>query len=174
MNPEQIFVEALARYERPLFAYARGITGETESARDAVQETFLRLSQQDLAVLAPRLAPWLFLVCRRCALDFRRKAATHPVIHPEQEEAVAEDPTPCEQAARAEEAEQLRALVGKLPPRQREVVQLRFEGGLSYKEMSEVLRISVSQVGVQLHHALQTLRSSWFRTTGSTRPALPL
>ena len=165
MHPEQIFAEALERYERPLFAHARGITGDPESARDAVQETFLRLSRQDLVALSPRLAPWLFLVCRRCALDACRQAKKHPLAEPDRAgaELVAAGPSPAEEAVRAEEADRLRGLVAHLPARQRELVQMRFEGGLSYKEMSEVLRISVSQVGVQLHQAMVTLRQGWFR-----------
>lgn len=73
MSPEEIIDQALRRYERPLISYARDITGDVDSARDAVQETFLRLSRQNVSVLAPRLAPWLFLVCRNCALDHKRK-----------------------------------------------------------------------------------------------------
>lgn len=73
MSPEEIIQEALARYERPLISHAKAITGDLESARDAVQETFLRLSRQDVSALAPRLAPWLFLVCKNCALDHLRK-----------------------------------------------------------------------------------------------------
>jgi RNA polymerase sigma-70 factor (ECF subfamily) len=167
MQPEQIFLEALERYERPLYAHARTITGEAESARDAVQETFLRLSRQNLEILAPRLGPWLFLVCRRCALDACRRAKSHPVADPGRAEieTASADPSPAEQAVREEEAARVRELVGRLPTRQRELVQLRFEGGLSYKEMSEVLRISVSQVGVELHHALRALRRDWFQAS---------
>src|SRR6478736_5380476 len=71
MSPEEVIDLALERYERPLIGYARSITGDPESARDAVQETFLRLSRQNLAALERRLAPWLFFVCRArpCAKD---------------------------------------------------------------------------------------------------------
>ncbi|MFM8808493.1 MAG: RNA polymerase sigma factor, partial [Chthoniobacterales bacterium] len=69
MSPEQIITEALNRYERILVSYAKEITGDLESARDAVQETFLRLSRQDVVALESRLRPWLFLVCRNCAID---------------------------------------------------------------------------------------------------------
>ncbi|MGC1479310.1 MAG: sigma factor [Chthoniobacterales bacterium] len=73
MTSESVIRTALERYEKPLVAYAAGIAGDLGSARDAVQETFLRLSRQDVVALEPRLAPWLFFVCRNCALDHRRK-----------------------------------------------------------------------------------------------------
>lgn len=162
MTPEQIIVEALDRYERPLISHAKEITGDLESARDAVQETFLRLSKQDVAALEPRLRPWLFLVCRNCALDHRRKVVRFVDAQPEAERA-SDAPTPEACAMAAEEGSRLHALVEALPPRQREVVRMKFEGGLSYKEMAEVLGLSVSNVGVQLHEALTALRRQWSR-----------
>ena len=54
MSSEEIIDSALARYERVLISFARAITGDPESARDAVQETFLRLSRQGF--VGPRVA----------------------------------------------------------------------------------------------------------------------
>jgi DNA-directed RNA polymerase specialized sigma24 family protein len=73
MTPEQIITEALDNHESLLIGYAREITEELKSAKDAGQETFLQLSRQNLDVLQPRLRPWLFVVCRSCALDHVRK-----------------------------------------------------------------------------------------------------
>ncbi len=162
MSPLEIIDCALQRYERPLISYARAITGDLESARDAVQETFLRLSKQDVTALEPRLAPWLFFVCRNCALDHCRKIVrfSQDAIDEEQP---SDDPTPAAEAVAAEDGARLRQLVARLPQQQRELVKLKFEGDLSYKEMSETLRISVSLVGVQLHEAMQTLRAHWNR-----------
>ncbi len=162
MTPEQIITEALGRYERVLISYAKEITGEVESAKDAVQETFLRLSRQNVMDLQPRLRPWLFLVCRNCALDHRRKIvrfSTDPV----EDDRASEDPSPDTSAMAAEEGMRLQELVARLPPQQRELVKLKFEAGLNYKEMAETLKTSVSTVGVQLHDAMQTLRRQWNR-----------
>lgn len=162
MSPEQIIDHALERYERPLISYARSITGDLESARDAVQETFFRLSRQDLVALEPRLAPWLFFVCRNCALDHCRKVVrfTSEALD---EDKPGDEPAPDAQAVAAEDGQRLRHLVDQLPERQRELVKLKFEAGLSYKEMSETTRMSVSHVGVQLHEAINTLRRLWHR-----------
>ena len=146
MTPEQIITQALDDYESLLISYAREITGELESAKDAVQETFLRLSSQNLNVLQPRLRPWLFVVCRNCALDHERAS---------------DDPAPDERAMVSEEGRRLWDLVAGLPLQQREIVKLKFEAGLSYKEMAETLKTSVSTIGVQLHEAMQTLRARW-------------
>ncbi len=162
MSPEHLIDRALERYERPLISYAKGITGELESAKDAVQETFLRLSKQDVVALEPRLAPWLFFVCRNCALDHCRKVARFTTEGLDEERA-GEEPTPAANAVAAEDGDRLRQLVSQLPDQQRELVKLKFEAGLSYKEMSETMRMSVSNVGVQLHEAMGTLRRLWNR-----------
>ncbi len=163
MSPEQIIEDALARYERPLISHAKAITGDIESARDAVQETFLRLSRQDVPLLVPRLAPWLFFVCRNCALDHARKIVRFQEGALEEESQASEGPGPSGEVERREDVTLLRRLVSELTPREQELVRLKFEADLSYKEIGEALRISVSNVGVQLHNAIQTLRTSWKR-----------
>jgi RNA polymerase sigma-70 factor (ECF subfamily) len=64
---------AVERFEGPLARYAFRIVGEMESARDIVQETFLKLCGQDRDRVEPHLAEWLFTVCRNRALDVLRK-----------------------------------------------------------------------------------------------------
>jgi RNA polymerase sigma-70 factor (ECF subfamily) len=162
MSPETLFDHALERYERPLISYARTITGDLESARDAVQETFLRLSKQDITKIESRLAPWLFFVCRNCALDHCRKIVRFSGTAVD-DNVPDTGPSPSEQASSAEDATQLRALIERLPVQQQELVKLKFEAGLSYKEIGEAMRMSVSNVGVQLHNAIQTLRQQWNR-----------
>lgn len=167
MSPEEIITGALDRFERPLVSYAKEITGDLEAARDAVQETFLRLSRQDVCKLEPRLAPWLFFVCRNCALDHVRKVVRFS-DDPVNEDHATDDPSPDTKAMAAEDADHLRMLVSRLPQQQRELIKLKFEAGLSYKEMAETLKTSVSTVGVQLHEAMLTLRRNWNRPSPVT------
>ena len=76
-NPRQCLQDAVARYHRPLVAYAMSRTGNLERARDAAQDTLLKLCQQSSDKLEqdiqPRLAPWLFTVCRNQVIDLHRK-----------------------------------------------------------------------------------------------------
>ena len=127
MSPEEIIDVALERYERPLISYARTITSDLEAARDAVQETFLRLSRQDVKALEPRLAPWLYFVCRNCALDHVRKILRFPT-DPIDEKFPAQNADPAVEAALAEEDERLKWMIAQLPRQQRELVHLKFRG----------------------------------------------
>lgn len=159
MPPEQFITLAIERFEKPLVSYARQITGDLDAARDAVQETFLRLSRQDLEALEPRLAPWLYFVCRNCALDHRRKSARHLELLEDQDLPV--DMCPRRLLIAEEDREKLAALVAALPARQRELLKLKFEGDLSYKEMAAVMKMSISHIGVQLHETIKSLKTLW-------------
>src|SRR5215211_6326161 len=71
-DPDWI-VAVARRYERPLLAYVRRLLGDPDRGRDVVQDAFLQLCRQPRAEVEPRLAPWLFAVCRRRVVDILRK-----------------------------------------------------------------------------------------------------
>lgn len=80
----------------------------------------------------------------------------HLLDEPERTQAPPEDPARA--AVRQESEGRLLHFVQELPPRQQEVVWLRFRGGLSYKEIGEITRRPAGTVGSLLHEALKRLR----------------
>ena len=67
-------------------------------------------------------------------------------------------PTPMEQVAAASERKMVAAAMGKLPPRERTVVQLHYFSGVRFKQISTMLGVSEPRIS-QLHsRALQRLR----------------
>ncbi len=152
--------DTLRRYELPLTQYAARITGCRERARDAVQDTFLRLGKLAPGTLendAP--AKWLFTVCRHRALDICRKEQRMTYLDKDTAESEpASEPGPAELLARKEAAGFLLRILEKLPPRQQEVIQLKFQNGLSYREISDITQLSVSNVGFLIHRGLKALR----------------
>ncbi|UCE60966.1 MAG: sigma-70 family RNA polymerase sigma factor [Phycisphaerales bacterium] len=163
----------LERFEGPLTRYAARVTGDVESARDVVQETFLRLCNQDRGAVDGHLAEWLFTVCRNRALDVRRKESR---MRPLDEAAVktheADDPLP-EALAESNEAtsDVLRALAS-LPQNQQEVIRLRFQNSLSYREIASVTDLSVSNVGYLIHTAIKTIREKLGTGPGASSQAV--
>ena len=150
-------VEALDRFERPLLAYARRFTGELDAARDLVQDAFLKLCQNPLAIDDPRLGPWLFRVCRNRAIDRLRKES--PVRLWEEPDRMPDTALDTDRTVETrDEAQHLAASLRALPPRQGEAVWLKFRGGLTYRQIAEVMDESVPNVGFLLHTAIQELR----------------
>jgi RNA polymerase sigma-70 factor (ECF subfamily) len=144
-------VEALELHESSLIRYARWILQDLESAREVVQETFLRLCKEDPARVEGHLAQWLFTVCRNLAFDARKKEARMTPLG-DTEIAVAPDM----EDRRA--VSQILQVVETLPKNQREVIYLKFQCDLSYKEISEITKLSVTNVGFLIHSAVRAIR----------------
>ena len=150
-SKSQWIVDALDLYEDSLIRYATWILREPELAREVVQETFLRMCREEPSKLSDHVAQWLFTVCRNLAFDTRKREARMTPLadaeigvdaNLEQKEAVGE----------------IFRMVETLPKNQREVVYLKFQCDLSYKEISEVTKLSVGNVGLLLHTALKAIR----------------
>src|SRR5947209_3756087 len=69
----QQFEALLQRFEIPLIQYARRITGDSEKAKDVVQETFIKFQRNGAVRREDEPATWLFTVCRNAALNVCRK-----------------------------------------------------------------------------------------------------
>jgi len=150
---------ALDTYEGRLLRYATRLTGDAVAARDVVQEVFGRLCCEDPAELNGRLAPWLFAVTRNLGLDLRRKEkrmiAAEVGILASRETA---EGCPAQTAEAKQESRRMLELLATLPANQQEVVRLKFQEGLRYREIADVTGLTVGNVGFLLHTALKTLR----------------
>ena len=150
---------ALSCYEGQLTRYAQRITGDLDQARDVVQETFLRLCREQPAELDGHLAEWLFTVCRNNAIDVRRRESRMTILaETEVSETPDRRPEPADLAEQNDSAGRAQQLVGNLPENQREVIRLKFQDGLSYREIAAVTGLSVSNVGFLIHRGVKTLR----------------
>ncbi|MDB5289135.1 MAG: polymerase sigma factor, sigma-70 family [Phycisphaerales bacterium] len=151
---------AVRQYERQLVAYAAHLAGDAERGRDVVQETFVRLCSQECGKVGPHVAEWLFRVCRNLAIDVRRKERRMHLLSEEQSSVLGSvEPEPSDSVERDDSfAAVSRAMTG-LPPNQQEVIRLKFQHNLSYKEISAVTNLSVTNVGFLIHTGLKTLRA---------------
>jgi len=143
--------------EEPLLRYAWRFLQDSEAAQDVVQEAFMKLHDQFHTVKTPR--SWL---CRAVhnlalnqiragrkfvALDFTESGGTLPDT----------DPLPDEHLQRMEAIGQTRLLIEDLDERSRELIRLKFEEGLSYKEMAARMQLSVGNVGFILSTTLKRI-----------------
>ena len=150
----------LVEFEGPLLRYAQRITGDLESARDVVQETFLRLCRQDRDEVEGHLGQWLFTVCRNRALDVQRKERRMSTAT-DLDDRVSPDAgyyAPDVTAETSASAARAIGLLEHLPGNQQEVIRLKFQNELSYREISEVTGLTVSNVGFLLHVGIKRLR----------------
>ena len=160
--------ETLERFERPLLAYAARILGDLDAARDVVQETFLALCRAERSAVEASLAEWLFRVCRNKALDVKRKERPMKAITETQErEARANVDDPSARLETQDSFAHVLETLERLPEKQQEALRLKFQHGLSYKEIASVTEQSIGNVGFLIHVGLKALRERLSNEMGS-------
>ena len=155
--------ELFAALESPLLSYACRLVGELSVAEDIVQDAFMKLHAQFKEVREPRR--WLYRTVHNRALNHRRDANKIVPLHPPAEPDAPQNandpadpqPLPDEEISRWEGIGLVRLSLAVLDEQSREVVRLKFNEGLSYKEISVRTGLSVGHVGYLLHHALKTI-----------------
>jgi len=149
----------MERHAAPLTRYAMLITADLERARDVVQDTFVKLCDEDRGQVEPHLAQWLFKVCRNRALDVQRKESRMTTLTEiEMNSRPSAEPSPAMAAEQRETTSELLRLVATLPKNQQEVVRLKFQNDLSYQEISAITNLTVTNVGFLIHTAIKNLR----------------
>jgi RNA polymerase sigma factor (sigma-70 family) len=158
----QKFEAVLQRFEVPLLQYATHITGNRERARDVVQETFIKFQRNGALSRGDEPGTWLFTVCRNGALNVCRKEQRMMYLDEEVIESQKDQQRmPYERMEEQEAAGFLTRIVATLPPRQQEVLQLKFQNDLSYQQIAEITKTTANCVGVLIHTALKTLRQRY-------------
>jgi RNA polymerase sigma-70 factor (ECF subfamily) len=148
---EQRLVRYCCRFVRP------------SVAREIVQESFVRLWNLGDEVKG-REREWLFHVCRNLAIDQLRREKRVRLI----EENGVTLPAAEEIISFQEEISALQDCISRLKPAEREVIRLKFQENMSYKEIAAVTGHSVSYVGVLLHQAVEKLRQWMAGNRGPT------
>lgn len=138
-----------------IYSLAIRLTGNRADAEDLVQETFLK-AWRGIGDFEGRSRPrtWLVRILLNTARDRARRA---PAARLADEPAAAGIGDTGDRVARRETLGRVLDAVSDLPPRQREVLLLRARGGLSYREIAEVLGIGEGAVKTHLVTARRKL-----------------
>lgn len=145
-----------------LCEFVHGYVKSRETAADLVHDLFLRLWQlQETETPPPLTRPYLYSAARNRALKHIRhgRLVTRWTEQAVRERAAEQGDTD-HHVRRREVADAITRAVGALPPRCAEIFRMSRYEHLSYKEIAEVLGISVSTVEVQMWRALKALRGS--------------
>jgi RNA polymerase sigma-70 factor (ECF subfamily) len=159
--------ELFQRYRLLAYRVAQRFLGNEADALDAVQEGFIKaLTHLPSFQGRSSFKTWLLRVVSNAALDLgrqrgRRETLSLDAYGPKEQEQVqplaADDP-----AAGLERADLRRLLdraLASLPEAQRQTFVLHADGELSYREVAEVLGISIGTVMSRLYYARQKLRA---------------
>lgn len=124
---------------------------------EVVQETFLKLYQEDASQLNGRLGQWLYTVCRNQAVDVRRKESR--VVTMGEAPVVADAANDSSYDVElADDMVRVLDAIAQLPANQQECIRLKFQQGMSYKQISAVTGHSATNVGFLIHVGMKALR----------------
>jgi RNA polymerase sigma-70 factor, ECF subfamily len=153
--------ELFAATHDELRRYADSLVRDDATARDVVQEAYIRIWARRLEVDPERsVRALLYRTVRNLALNHLRDASNRSTLLAEHGSLPAwRDPGPEATASANDLAETLRRWIDELPERQREALALSRFQGLSHEEIAAVMGIAPRTVNNHLVRALQTLRS---------------
>jgi RNA polymerase sigma-70 factor (ECF subfamily) len=149
------------RYTPHIYRVVRRLASDQNEAEVIVQEAWLRAWRAIPRYVADRpLGPWLVRIAINVARDRWRKKTPLDFTDLGGEEIVLLDPMPGpeEQFSHKEALERLARGVEKLRPEYRMVIALRYDAGLSYKQIASALEIPLNTVRTYLRRAKFVLR----------------
>jgi len=157
LNLPPSFDEAIHRHEREITRFILRATRDREDALDLFQETWLRAYRAYRQLdSAEGLRPWLFRIASNLCLNRKRDRARRARV-------IADSELREEHAGTVgpihEKAIHLKALLSRLPNKQRQALVMRKFGGLEYSEIAAALECSEEAARAGVYLAMKKLKA---------------
>jgi RNA polymerase sigma-70 factor (ECF subfamily) len=156
------FGELVERYEAKITRYARKFLFNCSNAEDIVQEVFLKAYVNIQSFdSSKKFSPWLYRIAHNEFINAIKKKGKEPLpfFNPD---ILFPHPVSKENADKEVNKKELRQALdkclNKLDLKYREPLVLYYFEKLSYKEISEVLRIPISTVGIRMQRGRQKIK----------------
>lgn len=163
-TPEDLF----QRYYRPVVAYFVRRGFPAEESRDLAQETFLRVFKNMESFRGESaIETWLFQIASNLykntlrSLQARKRDGQEVSLEGTEEVVVewrSKEGDALGGILTEERSERLREALRDLPPQMQQAVFLRVDGDLKYREIADVMHVSIETVKAHLYQARQHLR----------------
>ncbi len=164
------FETLFQRYRGPVFNYIHGLISHREAVEDIFQDTFLRLLKSMKRYRAcDRFVSYLYRIAYSAAMDYLRKKGSmkeHSIVEYEEKgipfpDCAGNPGNATEHVAeRNMEREAVRKAIAAIPLEQRQVLLLREYGGLSFKEISDLVGCPLNTALGRMHYAIRNLRKA--------------
>lgn len=144
-----------------LCSFALGYVNNRDEAEDIVQAAFLNVwEQKNLWDDFESAKAYMFRSVRNKALNYKKHQKVRQEFVPEIQLRMKEWKTYQDSGTTTKrKVEIIREGVQELPKRRREIFKLSRENGLTYREIADVLEISIKTVETQIGRSLKYLRS---------------
>lgn len=160
MGSRDAYGGLVERYDARLAFYLRRLLGDAADADDVRQEVWITVVRKLHTLEDPgAFRAWLYRVARHRAISWlRKRRAEVPLAEVDLEQMVVDEAEQPDFSP--EDAAAVYAALDRLVAGQREILTLRFLGGLSYEEIARVLDCRLGTVRSRLHYAKAALRAA--------------
>ena len=164
---QQAFRQLVERHQERVYGFILGMVQDPELASDLFQDTFVRIIdviQRRPGAYDPRgrFLGWVLRIARNVVFDHKRsRSKWHDVAASDDTywDRLPDDAVPLEdELHRKEQRNWLDACIAQLPAAQREVLLLRQDAGLTFREIAEITNVSINTALGRMRYALINLR----------------
>ena len=158
---QKAFTELYEAYFDKIYRYIAIKIGDKMEAEDMTQQVFLKAleSISSFKWKGVPFSAWLYRIAHNQVVDYYRKQKKRPDTLTD-EALVVSDSNPQQMAERSLDIEQVMSATKQLTESQREVISLRFTGGLSTAEVSKIMGKSQGAIKALQHSAIVALRKA--------------
>ena len=158
MNVEDFKIQVLPLQDK-LYSFSLRFLGDSEDAKDAVQEVLIKLWKLRGSLENYRsILAFAMTVTRNHCLDRIKARRTVPLDDNKVYAGQVVNTTPGDILERKDLTEKIKRIIGELPENQRSVIHLRDIDGFGNQEIGEIMSMDVNNVRVLLSRARKKVR----------------
>lgn len=161
----EVFGELVNRYEAKMQRYARRFLSRPDEVDDLVQDVFIKV-YENIQSFNPsmRFSPWIYRVAHNIFVNELKRKSRYGLASFDPDVIFSILPakeTADERALGLERSVEMEAALNQLSQKYREVLILHYYEELSYQEISDILQIPVTTVGVRINRARNKLKDHY-------------
>jgi RNA polymerase sigma-70 factor (family 1) len=157
---QHAFKQLFQYFFKPISQFAFSIVKTKDAATEITDEVFIKLWRNRENILAiQNLRVYIYKAAKNTALNYLSKKANQQITEPFDYISIElkDDNNPEQLMITAEMFAQLKTVVDELPPRCKMIFKLVREDGLKYKEVAEILNLSINTVDAQMVIAVRRI-----------------
>lgn len=163
LGDEQAYKALFRIFYKPLSQFAFSIVKSRESAEEIASDVFMNVwKSRERLLQVDNLRVYLYVSAKNIALNYLNKAARaqHFSLDELEVDFSVNTATPEQIFISGEMVKRIEAAVNALPPKRKMIFKLIREDGLKYKEVAQILDISVNTIDVHMAQALKSISAA--------------